>query len=91
MAVPLTTDVIHATQKRSTGVATSLALANRFLIRGTLFMVRKTRLAPEMSITLSARYSDGSENTRRARHAIATRLLTAVGGITRARFVACIT
>jgi len=44
-----------------------------------------------MSITLCARYSDGSENIRRARHAIATRLLTAVGGINRARFLTCIT
>ena len=54
-------------------------------------MVRKTHLAPEMSITLCARYSDGSENTRRAGHAFATRMLTAMRGFTRARFVTCIT
>ena len=54
-------------------------------------MVRKRGLAPEMSIKLCASYSDGSENTRRTRHAIATRLLTAVVGITRARNFTCIT
>ena len=54
-------------------------------------MVRKTHLAPEMSITLCARYSDGSENTRRAGHAFATRMLTAMRGFTRAAFVTCIT
>jgi hypothetical protein len=54
-------------------------------------MVRKTRLALEMSITLRARYSDSCDNTRRARRAIATRLLTAVGCITRARFSTYIT
>jgi hypothetical protein len=54
-------------------------------------MIRETSVAPEMSITLCARYSETCVNTWRARHAIATRLLKAVGGITRARFFTCIT
>ena len=54
-------------------------------------MVRETRLAPEMSITLGAANSDGGEGARKARHTIATYLLTAVGGITRARIVTRIT
>jgi len=54
-------------------------------------VVRETRLAPEMSITLCTRYSDRDVDAGRASHAIATRLLTAVGGITRARFLTCIT
>jgi hypothetical protein len=49
-------------------------------------VVRETRLAPEMSITLCKGYSDGGENAGGARHAIATRLLTAVCGFTRASF-----
>jgi len=83
--------MLQVSRECSTGLATSLTLANRFLIRGTLFVVRKTRSAPVISITLCTGYSDSGENTPRACHTIATRLLTAVGGIIRARFVTCIT
>ena len=80
----------QVSRERSTG-PTSLAQINRFPIRRTLFVVRETRLAPEMSITLGAGNSDGGESARGARHTIATCLLTAVCGLTRARLVTCIT
>jgi len=83
--------ICHVSRERSTVPATSLALANRILIRGTLFVVRETRLAPEMSITLGAGNSDGGDGVRGARHTIATCKVAAVGGFTRARFVTCIT
>ena len=53
-------------------------------------MVRETRYSPEMPITLGAGNSDVGEFSRCARHTIATCLLAAVGGFTRARFVTCI-
>ena len=68
----------------------SPAFTNGFLIRGTLSVVRETRLAPEMHITLCTGYSHASVNTCEDCHAIATRLLTAVGGSTRAGYVTCI-
>ena len=54
-------------------------------------MVRETRLTNEMSITLGAGNSDGGESARGTRHTIATYLVAAMCGFTRARFVTCIT
>jgi len=54
-------------------------------------VVRETRLAPEMPITLCAGYSDGCENKWGSRHAIATLILTAMCGFTRARLVTRVT
>jgi hypothetical protein len=62
-----------------------------FLIRGTLFVVREARVAPEISIILGTGYSHASVITWRNRHAVATCLNTVVGGGTRARFFTCIT
>ena len=53
-------------------------------------MIRETRMAPEMSITLCTRYSHASVNFWGDRHAIATRQITAVGGSSRARILKCI-
>ena len=50
-------------------------------------MVRETRLAPKMSITFGAGYSDGGEGARRPSHTIATLLVEDVCGITYAHFV----
>jgi len=83
--------MVSERHKGPTRSAISPTFTNRFLIRGTLFVVRETCVAPEMSITLCTVYSDSCENTWRAHHTIATRLITALGGITRARFFTCIT
>ena len=44
MTIPLAKVMFHTSRKRSTSRATSLALANGFLVRGSLFVVRETRL-----------------------------------------------
>ena len=54
-------------------------------------MVRETRLAPEMSITLCTGHSDRVLDAGWDSNAIATPLLKAVGGKTRARIFTCIT
>ena len=90
MSIPLSTVMRYATHYSSTGPARSLALANIFLIRRDLFVVRETLLAPEMSITLGAGNSDIGEGARGAHYTIATYMVTAVGGLTRAQFVTCI-
>ena len=55
------------------------------------FVVRETRLAPKMSITLGAGNSYGGEGARGARLTVTKCLVTAMCGFIRARFVACIT
>ena len=44
--------MVFTRQDHPTRSAISPAFTNGFLIRGTLFMVRETRVAPEMSIKL---------------------------------------
>jgi hypothetical protein len=90
MSIPLSTVMRYATHYSSTGPARSHALANIFLIRRDLFVVRETLLAPEMSIKHGEGNSDIGEGARGAHHTFATCMVTAVGGLTRAQFVTCI-
>lgn len=77
--------MLIASVERSTGPVASLALTYGFLIRGTLLVVRGTRLATEMSITFRAGDSDGREGAQGARHTITAGLVTAVCGASSAR------
>ena len=91
LTTALATVMLQVSRERSIGLATSLALANRFLILGTQFVVRKIRSANKISIRIGAGNSNGRESTRGAGHAIATCKVAAVGGDNRAGFVTCIT
>jgi hypothetical protein len=59
VSIPFVTFILVASLERSTGRAASLALTNGFLIRGTVLVVRETRLAAGMSVTFGAGDSDG--------------------------------
>ena len=88
---PFATFVLNGSLERSIGRAASLPLGNGILNRGTLLVVRKKLLAPKMSIIFSAGYSDGGEGARRPSHTITTCLVTAMCGVSSARFVTCFT
>ena len=50
-------------------------------------VVRKTRLAPKIPITIGAGDSDGGEGERGPSHTITTFLVTAMYGVSPARFL----
>jgi len=53
-----------ARHEENTRSAISPAFTNGYVIRGALFVVRETRLVPEISITFGAGDSDGGEGAR---------------------------
>jgi hypothetical protein len=59
VTISFVTCILVASLERSTDRATSLALKNGFLIRGTVLVIRETHLAPKMSVTFGAGDSDG--------------------------------
>jgi hypothetical protein len=73
--------MVSAGHEDPTRSAFTPAFTNGFLIRRTLFVVRETRLASKMSITLGVADSDGGESARGSRHTIATRLVTHVHNV----------
>ena len=56
--------MVSACHDDPTRSATSSAFINGFLIRGMLFVVRETRLAPKMSIRFGSGNSDSGEDAR---------------------------
>jgi len=89
--IALITFMVSALHEGPTLSTTSPALTDSFLVRRAMFVVRETRVTTVMTITPCARNSEFGEIARVARHTIATCLVTAMCGITRARFVTCIT
>ena len=85
--IAFATFMLRASLEHSKGRAASLAHTNGFLIRGALLVVRETHLAPKMSITFAVGNYDGGKVIWSPSHTIATRLVTAVCGISCAQFV----
>ena len=75
----------------STLLATPLTFAHRLLSRGTLLVVRETRLVSKMSVAVVAGGSDLRERARRTGRTIATRLVRDVRDITPTRLITTFT
>jgi len=75
---PFVTCVLIACRELSTCRTASLAFTNGFLLRSAAFVVRETRAASKMSVTVGAGDSEGGESSRRHSHTIATRLVAFV-------------
>jgi len=85
--IALITFMVSARHEGPTRSAISPAFTNGFLVRRTLWFAK--HVWPLKCLTLHGILT--SVKTRRARHTIATRLVAAMCGFTRAQFVTCIT
>jgi len=68
VTIPFGTFVLIASLDRSTFSAASLALTDRYLIRGEPLVVRETLLVRKMSVTFGAGDSDVGEGARKPSH-----------------------
>ena len=82
--VPFASYMILAYLEHSTFRAASISFPDEFFLRIALFMVRKKCLAPKVSDTFSAGYSDGRKDSQRTSHTVAFRLVTDACDITSA-------
>ena len=87
----LVTFVSFIRQKQSTRHATSFTFAYRFYLCGAVIVVSEIRPTSKMSVTSVEGNGKVGERARRARHAIARRLVTDMCYIVPTTFMTCIT